>query len=99
MPSKKPSPTEFLKSLGNTSEEVANSLRRLGVKSKPWGTPGYNCPLAVAVNEHSCGWGGIYVSPSGCLTYRDSQIINPQTTTAVQQFVRDFDKGLYPDLS
>lgn len=101
MSSKKPGPSEFLQSLGNTSQEVADSLRRLGVKSKkPFDAASYcyNCPIAVAVNEHSNGWGGIKVSQNGYLTYSDSQIMDPKTTPAVQWFIQDFDKGLYPDL-
>ena len=88
-------PSDFVKWLGNTSEEVANSLRALGVK----GDGGErSCPVAIAINKHANGWGGIQVDTNGYLTYGDCQIVDPQTTEAVQQFVKDFDAGKYPDL-
>jgi hypothetical protein len=88
-------PTAFLKSLGNTSQEVADSLRKLNVRGRGGD---YDCPIAVAVNTHANGWGGIRVSKCGYLTYNDCQIMDPQTTEAVRQFVKDFDAGMYPDL-
>lgn len=44
----KPRTTDFLKSLGDTSEEVAESLRKLGVKGKTT-RYGDKCPIAIAV--------------------------------------------------
>jgi hypothetical protein len=89
-------PSEFVKSLGSTADEVAESLRRLGVKGRRRSR--CECPIAVAVNKHAPGWGGIRVSGSGYLSYNDVQIMDPQTTSAVQAFVRAFDDGSYPYL-
>lgn len=88
-------PTEFMKTLGDTSEEVADSIRKFGIT----GTKGSRrCPLAKALKEHSnCGY-TIGVSAHGDVYYDDLQVLDPDTPTAVKQFVRDFDNDKYPDL-
>jgi hypothetical protein len=93
---KKPGPSDFVKLLGNTPDDVARSLRLLGVNGKRRNE--YKCPVAVAINEHANGWGGIRVTSYGSLTYKDCQIMDPQTTDAVRQFVKNFDSGMYPEL-
>lgn len=90
-------PTEFMESLGDSSSAVAESLRVLSVKGFTDGR-GCMCPIAVAINIHAKGWGGIRVSSNGYASYNDCQIMDPQSTQAVKDFVKDFDSGVYPDL-
>lgn len=91
----KPGPTEFLKSLGPSSDSVAVSLYKLGVKGKKRSP--CNCPIAVALKQFSSCWPGIYVYPRS-ITYKDDQIIDPATTPAVTEFLIRFDIGHFDHL-
>lgn len=86
-----------MKTLGYSSGAVAASLVALKVKGRRE-VSGSHCPVAVAINIYSSGWGDVRVYKGGLVTYNDSQIINPQSTQAVKDFVKDFDAGMYPGL-
>lgn len=82
----------FLRTLGETAEEVAATLERLGVK----GTHHCKtCPISVAVWEHfkhpvSSGGGWV------CSTEID--LLKVFAPEGVRVFIPRFDKGQYPNL-
>jgi hypothetical protein len=98
--------TQYLTSLGSTSQEVAQSLRQQGIKGLKRSP--CHCPILNAIyGALPHYWAGLHIVGGGQLDgqkvpYRaslnDAQIMDPQLTAAVQDFLYDFDNGLYPDL-
>lgn len=97
---------EYLTSLGNTPEEVAESLRKQGVKGKKKSR--CLCPILNGIYQ-SCPdyWPGLrivngYKRPNGSWSYHatlnDAQIMNPTLPQPVMDFIGAFDTGAYPDL-
>lgn len=96
---------EYLKSLGGTAAEVAESMRRQGIKGlrlSPCKCPILNAiykacpkywPWLTIVNgrKHEGGW-------SYCATLDDAQIMDPQLPQPVMDFIGEFDEGMYPDI-
>ena len=95
---------DYLKSLGNTSDEIAESLRKQNIKGK------VRCPSkciimnALVVN---CGrnWAGLEIrggtyKGKACYsaTWNDCQTLDPQLPQPIQDFIAAFDDGKYPDL-
>lgn len=100
--------SDYLKSLGNTSDEVAMSLRAQGIKGKR--TSKCHCPVLNGIYR-ACPdyWSGLEIfggAPDSKIgskhhyyaTLQDSQIMDPQLPQAVQNFIGDFDLGKYPDM-
>lgn len=99
--------SKFLKTIGNTSEEIANYLRTQGIKGRKTEDC---CPIAVALYKHTPTMPlGLNVRHqtrgfkpnlihSVRITWDDCQTLDPYCPEAVRQFVVDFDDGKYPDL-
>ncbi len=97
--------SEYLASLGNTTDEVADSLRHHGVKGEIGST--CHCPILNAITK-ACPdyWSGLKIY--GCVsetgdhhyeaTLNDPQIMDPSLPKPVQWFIGEFDLGNYPDL-
>jgi hypothetical protein len=97
--------TEYLKSLGNSEAEVAESLRQQGVKGLRKNT--CNCPVLNGIYK-ACPdyWPGLRIF--GGKKYGDhwiyqallgdAQILDPTLPQAVMDFIGEFDEGKYPDL-
>lgn len=82
----------FLASLGATADEVAETLRRKGVRGLPC-VPGA-CPVARAI-ERDLG------SPGRCgvsLAWTDDHEDSVAMPEPVAEFVKAFDRGRYADL-
>lgn len=98
--------TEYLTSLGNTSEEVAESLRQHGIKGVKKSK--CHCPILNAIYQ-ACPdyWTGLKIY-GGTMkqdgnwyyyaTLDDDQIMDPRLPQSVMNFIGDFDTGKYPDL-
>lgn len=97
---------EYLSSLGNSSEEVAESLRKQGVKG--YRKSVYACPILQGIYK-ACPnyWSGLEINGGiknfdGSWRYRaslhDSQIVDPTLPQPIMNFIGDFDTGKYPDL-
>jgi hypothetical protein len=91
---------EYLTALGTTSEAVAESLRKQGVKGLQRSI--YKCPVLNALYKAVPNyWPGLRIL-GGPLNYRatlnDDQIMDPVLPKPVVAFIRDFDEGKYPDL-
>lgn len=96
---------EYLKSLGHTSEEVANSLRAQGIKGVKESHG--HCPILNGIYK-ACPdyWSGLRIVNGVKLgaewsyyaTLSDSQIMDPALPQAVMNFIGEFDEGKYPDL-
>lgn len=91
----------YLASLGNSSEEVANALRKQGVKGLARSS--CHCPILNAIYKAIPNyWPGLRIIGGGeseyCATLQDSQIIDPTLPPPVLAFIRDFDDDKYPDL-
>lgn len=90
----------FLESLGDSSEEVRQSLLQLGIKGDHHA---HSCPIANALaqelNEGKYGVTGYLVTHSGktkfLKKFRHLDIVAPK---AIKDFVGNFDIGLYPEL-
>lgn len=80
----------MLNDLGNTSEDVANRLRELGIKGRPGSA--FHCPIARYLKTEF-SWAT--VSPG---VIRINFIDMKPMPEHVRQFIRDFDSDLYPDL-
>lgn len=99
--------------LGDTVEEIAESLRKQGAR----GIPGdcRNCIIARSYKLNSPnGWSGLHASferrpaypktdPETYtyfthLTFDDCQIMDPTGSAALGEFMHRFDQGEYPDL-
>lgn len=97
--------SEYLKSLGNTPDEVADSLRRQGIKGVKEST--YHCPILNAIYK-ACPdyWSGLKITNGdkhGDHWYYhagldDCQIMDPSLPQPVMDFIGKFDCGEYPDL-
>jgi hypothetical protein len=97
---------EFLASLGNTPDEVADWMRKNGIKGVK-----KNCRLCPVLNaiysEHGVDcWSGLIISGGSKVgdswfyssTYDDDQIMDPSLPQPVMDFVGRFDNDVYPDL-
>ena len=97
---------EYLTSLGSTPDEVADNLRRQGIK----GIVGSkcHCPVLNAIYQ-ACPdfWSGLQIVngarlPDGrwsyCATLDDDQIMDPRLPQPVMDFIGAFDGGEYADL-
>lgn len=97
--------SDYLNSLGNTADEVAESLRRQGIKGIV-GSP-CKCPIINAIYT-ACPdyWSGLRIvngSKTGdhwwyCATLNDCQIMDPTLPQPVMDFIGEFDDNKYPDL-
>jgi len=92
--------SEFLASLGDSSDAIALSLKNLGVQGKVGDSR--SCPISVACNKYAKGWGNVLTTGNGYLTWGDPQITDPVLDPAVQrnvtEFVHNFDARKYPEL-
>ena len=94
--------------LGDTPDEIAKTLLEQGVR----GVPG-DCKQCIIARSYKYtypdGWGGLRASyrrpkkgdqPTYCtLTFDDCQIMDPQGSAALAEFMYRFDLGEYPALS
>lgn len=97
--------SDYLKSLGDTAAEVAESLRQQGMKGLRGSS--CKCPIINAIYK-ACPdyWSGLRIVNGrkvGDHWYyhadlNDAQIMDPTLTQAVMDFVGEFDGGKYPDL-
>lgn len=99
--------SDYLKSLGSTSKEVAANLRLYGIKGII--ESNYNCPILNAIYK-ACPdyWPGLKIivgyydenrkEVKYYATLNDDQICDPTLPEPVQKFIADFDRGAYPDL-
>lgn len=91
---------EYLKSLGETSEAVAQSLMAHGIKGivrSPCA-----CPIINGIYK-SCPdyWPGLMIMGDNkyySATLNDLQIMDPKLPQPVVDFMKDFDNGKYPEL-
>lgn len=98
--------SDYLKSLGNTADEVAASLERQGIKGVIGSS--CHCPILNAIYK-ACPdyWSGLRIvngSKRGdghwsyYATLDDPQIMDPQLPQPVMDFAGEFDQGKYPNL-
>jgi len=98
--------SEYLTSLGQTPDQVANCLRAQRVKGIIKSS--CHCPILNGIYQ-ACPdyWPGLritngYQSKDGHWHYyaslSDLQITDPALPQAVQDFIGKFDRGEYPDL-
>lgn len=100
--------TKFLESLGDTEEDIAESMR--GLKIIGLRRASCRCPLATACLVYSRLGGGTppsigYDYSGGIiglkLTWDDCQTMDPtlpKNSRALASFARNFDRGDYPNL-
>jgi hypothetical protein len=96
---------DYLKSLGNTADEVAESLREQGIKGVKLSK--CHCPILNAIYK-ACPdyWSGLrIVNGNKCgdhwhysASLDDCQIMDPSLPQPVMDFIGEFDSGKYPDL-
>jgi len=96
---------EYLSSLGNSANEVAESLRKQGVKGKR--KSACACPILKGIYK-ACPnyWSGLEISGGHLradgwhyhVSLNDSQIVDPTLPQPVMNFIGNFDTGKYPDL-
>lgn len=84
--------TNLLERLGNTAEEVAESLRAKSCTGYPRAS--FSCPVANYLREQLPD---TTVSVGSGSSLAGSQRV--RSPSGVSDFVRAFDNGLYPDLS
>lgn len=84
-------PADYLAALGNTADEVAETLRRLGVTGQR--VVADSCPVANYLREFA-GVGHPAMSPAW-IKLGDGWIATP---APVARFVARFDLGEFPDL-
>lgn len=85
-------PLDYLAALGNTPGDVAYTLRQLGITGrKVWSD---RCPVANYLRDYA----GIERPAVGPTTFTDVAGSVRYLPSAVGQFVRMFDAGVYPDL-
>ena len=98
MSDEKPSVREYMSRLGETSDAVAESLRRAGVRGIRKSS--ISCPLLVGIKrECRLPWGSPTAPKPGVVTYSDLQIMDPPVPTPVAEFMKRFDEGEYPELA
>lgn len=89
-------PEEFLRSLGSTSTEVAESLRAMGVKAER--ETCYRCPIAVVlVAELGLELDDVAVDDKTA-SIQDAERTAAFLPVAVRKFIEEFDRGNYPFL-
>ena len=83
-----------LRDLGNTPDEIAEKLQKLGIKGDRWSM--YHCPI---VNFYNKFCGGLVFAPYvGHLRSKDEQCLDPVVPGPVRDFMREFDNGKYTEL-
>jgi hypothetical protein len=89
-------PEEFLRSLGSTSTEVAESLLAMGVKAER--DTCYRCPIAVVlVDELGMDVDDVEVDGKTA-AFADAERTSLFLPVAVRKFIEEFDGGGHPDL-
>jgi S-DNA-T family DNA segregation ATPase FtsK/SpoIIIE len=85
-----------LAALGDSAEQVANSLRR----GRHVGTPGVleACPVARYLRTVITGVTGVLASDGGMEVFTASDVVYASTPHPVATFITGFDIGGYPDL-
>lgn len=88
--------TDFLSSLGTRGDEVAATLK--GYKITGIRMESTSCPLANVLNSRFGMISG--VGPYTIILYSpyEQEDLIVQTPHYVAEFIRDFDKGKYPEL-
>jgi hypothetical protein len=88
---------DYLRSLGDTPDAIADTLAQLGVRGEP--DDPFACPLVVALTDHSgLGIDEVSVTQDGIeWGYRGAYEWAP-TPLACAAFIARFDEGHYPDL-
>lgn len=87
---------EYLKSLGTMEDEIAATLKTNGIKGMRMEST--SCPIANVLNSR---FGMISsVGPYSITLYSpyEQEDLIVQTPHYVAEFIRDFDKGEYPEL-
>lgn len=99
---------EYLASLGDTADEVAESLRKQGVKGLK--RKSTQCPVVNGIYTGPCQdkvWPGLRIGAGFrredgswhyVATYNDDQIMDTELPQPVMNFIGEFDAGKYPDL-
>lgn len=98
---------DYLSSLGNTPEEVAQNLIKQGVKGKRLSH--CHCPILNGIYQ-ACPtyWSGLRIingrqRSDGHWSYyaslNDDQILDPILPQPVMDFIGQFDTGAYPELA
>lgn len=97
--------SDYLKSLGETSEAVAQNLMAHGIKGIKESST--KCPIINAIYKYcpNC-YPGLTIYKSGCcycikfnrLLLMNPLIIDPYLSQPIVDFIRDFDNGKYPEL-
>ena len=86
---------EIMERLGPTADDIAVYLLSAGITGKP-GEPGC-CPIA----NYLCGLGfeevGVWIKDEGYVEIETSEDC-VRAAGHVEQFVADFDRGLWPNL-
>lgn len=85
-------PADYLAALGRTDDEVAATLRRLGITGRQFAVS--HCPVANYLREHA-GMAHPNVSPRAVTTRNEHVTYVP---APVAGFIRAFDLGYFPDL-
>lgn len=90
---------EYLLSLGDTPDQVAQTLQAQGIKGRR-GSSCF-CPLAVALNNRYGESAQAFVSHTDVMLYDGPEsannylVVNP---LQIADFVEAFDRGIYPEL-
>jgi hypothetical protein len=87
--------TEKLKALGNNSDEVAESLRKEGIKGKKQSKT--CCPI-INYLHRDMKYKGLTSPVTGVITWDDPQTLDPLCPETIHSFMVNFDSGMYPDL-
>lgn len=94
---------EYVASLGDTAEEVAESLRKQGAKGVP--NSDWANPVIAGIYLHCDTWSGLRLvgmkgaKPSARFTFADCQITDPANPPqAVTDFLARFNAGDFNDL-
>lgn len=85
---------DLLRPLGNSCDEIAQSLQRLGITGRRH--DGYNCPIAKYFRTHRYPATSATL-PSGLYNSIDGSI-HGWWPAAVVNFIFQFDRGAYPEL-
>lgn len=92
-----------LENLGSTPDEVAQSLRTLGIKGSRMNSE--YCPIAEYIHKTvpgSIGYTGISSSsvylPKRRFSFKDGEKFEAHHPQPVRRFILDFDSYAYPDL-
>jgi hypothetical protein len=90
---------QLVSSLGNTADEIAGNLHKMGILGKQFCDE--DCPASNFLKMHGYVFPSVYLSQTVTFPSEDApddNMIEIDNPPQLSDFIHNFDEGMYPDL-